>query len=281
YLKGQYVSAHGDVISHVNISSVHVTDGGTYTCSGENSAGRVVHSARLNVYGPPHVRDMGQVSAVAGQTFSVTCPASGYPIHKIIWKKVSTLLCHLIQPPRLHNMEERWSFVCQPATVNEVHTNGTLVVEQVTREADKGQYSCTASTKGGHSDTQTPHRQSHGKVRLCWQWPPVLQPFHFEEKLQAGDRAGVTCLVSKGDPPITFTWEKDGRSVEEVEGVSVSSMNHFSSSLMISRLTASHTGHYTCQSCQPLGTGRSLRCPRCLWYAYMPSPTTTTTTTYH
>ncbi|KAK4287145.1 hypothetical protein Pmani_039780, partial [Petrolisthes manimaculis] len=220
YLKGQYVSAHGDVISHVNISSVHVTDGGTYTCSGENSAGRVVHSARLNVYGPPHVRDMGQVSAVAGQTFSVTCPASGYPIHKIIWKKDGVRL------PTSHRQR--------------VHTNGTLVVEQVTREADKGQYSCTASTKGGHSDTQT--------LTVRVMVAPVLQPFHFEEKLQAGDRAGVTCLVSKGDPPITFTWEKDGRPVEEVEGVSVSSMNHFSSSLMISRLTASHTGHYTCKA---------------------------------
>ncbi|KAK4288092.1 hypothetical protein Pmani_038864, partial [Petrolisthes manimaculis] len=220
YLKGQYVSAHGDVISHVNISSVHVTDGGTYTCSGENSAGRVVHSARLNVYGPPHVRDMGQVSAVAGQTFSVTCPASGYPIHKIIWKKDGVRL------PTSHRQR--------------VHTNGTLVVEQVTREADKGQYSCTASTKGGHSDTQT--------LTVRVMVAPVMQPFHFEENLQAGDRAGVACVVTKGDPPITFTWEKDGRPVEEVEGVSVSSMNHFSSTLMISLLSAAHTGHYTCKA---------------------------------
>ncbi|KAK3871851.1 hypothetical protein Pcinc_023027, partial [Petrolisthes cinctipes] len=184
YLKGQYVSAHGDVISHVNISSVHVTDGGTYTCSGENSAGRVVHSARLNVYGPPHVRDMGQVSAVAGQTFSVTCPC--------LWLSYTQ-----------DYMEERWSSSAnQPPSTSTYQRD--LVVEQVTREADKGQYSCTASTKGGHSDTQT--------LTVRVMVAPVMQPFHFEENLQAGDRAGVACVVTKGDPPITFTWRRtDGR----------------------------------------------------------------------
>lgn len=97
---------------------------------------------------------------------------------------------------------------------------------------------------------------SHGcevGVRLkgraaCVAVAPVLQPFHFEENLQAGDRAGVTCLVTKGDPPITFAWEKDGRPVAEVGDVSVSSLNHFSSALMIGRLAAQHTGRYTCRA---------------------------------
>ncbi|XP_071517586.1 cell adhesion molecule Dscam2-like isoform X2 [Panulirus ornatus] len=220
YVKGQYVSAHGDVISHVNISTVHVTDGGTYTCWAENSAGRVVHSARLNVYGPPHVRPMGQVSAVAGQTFTVSCPASGYPIHRITWKKDGVRL------PTSHRQR--------------VHPNGTLVLEEVTRGADDGQYSCTASSRQGRSDTQ------HLSVRVMV--APVLQPFYFEEKLQAGNRAGAACIVIMGDPPITFTWEKDGRPIQEVEDVSVSSMGHFSSAIMINTLTAAHTGHYTCRA---------------------------------
>ncbi|XP_042226887.1 Down syndrome cell adhesion molecule-like protein Dscam2, partial [Homarus americanus] len=220
YVKGQYVSAHGLVISHVNISTVHVTDGGSYTCTAENSAGRVTHMARLNVYGPPHVRAMGQVSAVAGETFVVSCPVSGYPIHNITWLKDGLRL------PTSHRQR--------------VHTNGTLVVEQVTRSTDDGHYSCTASTRQGLSDTQD--------LTVRVMVAPVLQPFHFEERLQAGDRAGVTCLVTKGDPPITFTWEKDGRPMQEVEGVSISSMNHFSSALMVSSLTALHTGEYTCRA---------------------------------
>lgn len=48
---GQYVTVHGDVISHVNISHVMVEDGGEYSCIAENRAGKVTHSARLNIYG--------------------------------------------------------------------------------------------------------------------------------------------------------------------------------------------------------------------------------------
>ena len=87
HVMGQYVSSHGDVISHVNISSVHVSDGGTYTCTAKNNAGEVSHSERLNVYGPPQVRPMGQLSAVAGEPFYVTCPIGGHPIHSVTWTK--------------------------------------------------------------------------------------------------------------------------------------------------------------------------------------------------
>lgn len=51
FLIGQYVTIHGDVISHVNISHVMVEDGGEYSCVASNRAGKVSHSARLNVYG--------------------------------------------------------------------------------------------------------------------------------------------------------------------------------------------------------------------------------------
>lgn len=84
---GQYVSGNGDVISHVNISAVRVSDGGLYRCEASNTAGAVSHQARLNVYGPPQVRPMGRISAVDGEDFQVTCPVGGHPIDKIIWKK--------------------------------------------------------------------------------------------------------------------------------------------------------------------------------------------------
>ncbi|KAK7084281.1 hypothetical protein SK128_009908, partial [Halocaridina rubra] len=47
---GQYVSVEGDVISHVNVSSVAALDGGLYRCTATNSVGSVSHGARLNVY---------------------------------------------------------------------------------------------------------------------------------------------------------------------------------------------------------------------------------------
>ena len=51
FLIGQYVTVHGDVISHVNISRVAVEDGGVYVCTVKNRAGFDQHSARLNIYG--------------------------------------------------------------------------------------------------------------------------------------------------------------------------------------------------------------------------------------
>lgn len=51
FMIGQYVTVHGDVISHVNITHVMVEDGGEYSCVAENRAGKLTHSARLNVYG--------------------------------------------------------------------------------------------------------------------------------------------------------------------------------------------------------------------------------------
>ncbi|XP_071541356.1 cell adhesion molecule Dscam2-like [Panulirus ornatus] len=218
YLKGQYVSSHGDVISHVNISSVHVTDGGTYTCSAENSAGRVVHSARLNVYGPPHVRPMGQLSAVAGETFTVTCPASGYPIHKVTWRKDGLRL------PTSHRQR--------------VHVNGTLVVAQVTRGADDGQYSCTVANRQGRSDTQ----QLSVRVMV----PPRVARLAFSEETRSGMRAQATCLVQEGDQPLTLSWQKDGRPLDPRLDVRTSELDAFTSILVIDEATAEHTGNYTC-----------------------------------
>ena len=51
FLIGQYVTLHGDVVSHVNISRVRVEDGGQYACSASNRAGVMEHRARLNIYG--------------------------------------------------------------------------------------------------------------------------------------------------------------------------------------------------------------------------------------
>ena len=50
-LVGQYVTVHGEVVSHVNISQVSVQDGGLYQCQASNRAGSAAHSARLNIYG--------------------------------------------------------------------------------------------------------------------------------------------------------------------------------------------------------------------------------------
>lgn len=48
---GSYVTTAGDVISHVNISSVSLEDGGSYRCTALNKAGTDFRETRFNVYG--------------------------------------------------------------------------------------------------------------------------------------------------------------------------------------------------------------------------------------
>lgn len=89
---GQYVTVHGDVISHVNISGVRVEDGGEYRCTADNRVAKVHHGARLNIYGPPLVRPMGNYAAVAGETTVIKCPVAGFPISSITWEKGRKIL---------------------------------------------------------------------------------------------------------------------------------------------------------------------------------------------
>ena len=62
---GQYVTVHGEVISHVNISRTQVEDGGLYTCSATNRAGTASHSTRLNVYGEAELTRAAPIRPIA------------------------------------------------------------------------------------------------------------------------------------------------------------------------------------------------------------------------
>lgn len=84
---GQYVTVNGEVVSHLNISSVHTNDGGLYKCVATSKVGSADHAARLNVYGLPFVRQMDKKAIVAGETLVVTCPVAGYPIESIVWER--------------------------------------------------------------------------------------------------------------------------------------------------------------------------------------------------
>lgn len=79
---GDYVHMDGSVLSYVNITDLAVSDGGLYGCEAKNDVGSVSHSARIDVYGPPYIRPMGNLTVVAGTTVTIRCPVSGYPIDR-------------------------------------------------------------------------------------------------------------------------------------------------------------------------------------------------------
>lgn len=75
----------------------------------------------------------------------------------------------------------------------------------------------------------------------------LLQDRHVEE----GGIVTVTCSLSKGDPPLSFEWTKDGSSVASLPGVQVVS-HDFSSMLTITAASRFHSGNYYCKASNPV-----------------------------
>ncbi|XP_026827389.1 Down syndrome cell adhesion molecule-like protein Dscam2 isoform X4 [Ooceraea biroi] len=228
FVIGQYVTVHGDVISHVNISHVMVEDGGEYSCTAENRAGKVTHAARLNVYGLPYIRLIPKVTAVAGETLRLKCPVAGYPIEEIKWERANREL-----PDDLRQ---------------KVLLDGTLIISSVQKEGDAGVYTCWARNKQGHSARRS------GDVAVIV--PPIIEPFTFQEGLSEGMRTRTVCGVAAGDPPLTISWLKDGQSPFPLPPnlasvANVSQLDSYSSLLSITNLAAEHSGDYTCIAANP------------------------------
>ncbi|XP_071040725.1 cell adhesion molecule Dscam1 isoform X2 [Parasteatoda tepidariorum] len=215
---GDFVTSDGFVNSFVNITRLQPEDGGTYECLGSNDIATVGHSARLNVYGPPFVKPMRNISVLAGSNLVIKCPVSGYPIEKILWEKGESKL------PQNRRQQ--------------VFPNGTLIINTVDRNNDEGSYRCIAENKDG----ETAFRDVEVKVLVA----PVINPFHFPNNLKEGNRVIITCSILDGDTPINLNWYKDNQPIIDNANMRVDSTNEFMSVLYMKRVTYENNGNYTC-----------------------------------
>lgn len=76
--------------------------------------------------------------------------------------------------------------------------------------------------------------------------PPKISPFYAEDTLHVGDRASLTCSVTKGDLPLTISWHKDSRTLEPSHTISITQVDQFTSILVIDSLSPEHNGNYSC-----------------------------------
>ncbi|XP_033234748.1 Down syndrome cell adhesion molecule-like protein Dscam2 isoform X44 [Drosophila pseudoobscura] len=220
YQVGQYVTVNGDVVSYLNITSVHANDGGLYKCIAKSKVGEAEHSAKLNVYGLPYIRQMEKKAIVAGETLIVTCPVAGYPIDSIVWERDNRALPI--------NRKQK------------VFPNGTLIIENVERNSDQATYTCVAKNQEGYS--------ARGSLEVQVMVPPQIQPFDFGvEPANTGEVAGIFCMVPKGDLPMEIRWTLNSAPIITGEhGFSLSRLNPRTSSLSIDALEARHRGLYKC-----------------------------------
>ncbi|XP_041784481.1 Down syndrome cell adhesion molecule-like protein Dscam2 isoform X23 [Anopheles merus] len=219
YQVGQYVTVNGDVVSHLNITSIHSNDGGLYKCMASSKVGVAEHSAKLNVYGLPYVRTMEKKAIVAGETLIVTCPVAGYPIESIVWERDNRQLPI--------NRKQK------------VFPNGTLIIENVERNSDQATYTCVAKNSEGYT--------ARGTLEVQVMVPPILLPFDFgEEPVDVHSTTSVTCAVAKGDPPIEINWLFNGSKLFTSDGILITKSGQKISFLSIESVQARHAGNYTC-----------------------------------
>ncbi|XP_024939105.1 Down syndrome cell adhesion molecule-like protein Dscam2 isoform X42 [Cephus cinctus] len=224
---GQYVTINGDVVSHLNISSIHTNDGGLYKCIAASKVGSAEHSARLNVYGLPFIRHMDKKAIVAGETLRVTCPVAGYPIDSIVWERDTRVLPI--------NRKQK------------VFPNGTLIIENVDRMSDQATYTCVARTAQGYS--------ARGTLEVQVMVAPQIAPFVIgEEPANWGETVTATCTVIKGDHPIQIEWALNGEPIARSDpDISVVSTGKRVSLLTIDAVSANHAGEYTCTASNAAG----------------------------
>ncbi|XP_058460355.1 cell adhesion molecule Dscam2 isoform X7 [Malaya genurostris] len=229
YQVGQYVTVNGDVVSHLNISSIHSNDGGLYKCIASSKVGVAEHSAKLNVYGLPYVRTMEKKSIVAGETLVVTCPVAGYPIDSIVWERDNRQLPI--------NRKQR------------VFPNGTLIIENVERNSDQATYTCVAKNSEGYT--------ARGTLEVAVMVLPQIVPFSFgEEQVNQYDMVSAMCTVNKGDMPIDISWEftptllepHTARKLFTSDGVLLSRGSSRISTVSIDSVRDRHSGNYTCRA---------------------------------
>ncbi|GAB6033034.1 Down syndrome cell adhesion molecule-like protein 1, variant 2 [Chamberlinius hualienensis] len=220
-------SVSGNVVSTLNLSRVREEEGGYYTCTARNKAGEVKHTARINVYGRPFIRALPKISAVAGQDVIINCPVTGYPIASITWERGGREL------PISHHQV--------------VFPNGTLQIKNIQRTLDAGKYTCVARNGKG----QTASRDFEVMILV----PPHIVPFSFmDEYMLEGMLARLTCVVSRGDRPLTIVWVKDDRLITAELGVSVRTFDEYSVVLTINSVSSKHNGNYTCIASNPAGS---------------------------
>ncbi|XP_043064000.1 Down syndrome cell adhesion molecule-like protein Dscam2 isoform X4 [Drosophila ficusphila] len=221
YQVGQYVTVNGDVVSYLNITSVHANDGGLYKCIAKSKVGIAEHSAKLNVYGLPYIRQMEKKAIVAGETLIVTCPVAGYPIDSIVWERDNRALPI--------NRKQK------------VFPNGTLIIENVERNSDQATYTCVAKNQEGYS--------ARGSLEVQVMVLPQITPFATgSQPTHLGQYITYQCTLTEGDLPLNIRWSFNNQPLfnDEDQDILIAKMGRRSSVLTIESVADRHAGNYTC-----------------------------------
>ena len=93
----------------------------------------------------------------------------------------------------------------------------------------------------------------HWKCFIFIEKPEII-PFSFgKEVVNQGEFTQLTCVVAKGDKPLTITWSLKGDIISSDQTLTTTMLGTQTSILMISYVDYQHSGIYTCRAENPAG----------------------------
>ncbi|XP_045506836.1 Down syndrome cell adhesion molecule-like protein Dscam2 [Colias croceus] len=251
YILGQMMSPSGvGVISHLNITRSRVEDGGLFSCVAFESDSSLRHTARIDVYGPPYIRTLPPIKVQSGDGLKLRCPYYGYPISKLEWeykgkKIVSTLLPQHSRYKRTYNNNDHIvKKRRRKRQILETSEDGVLNIPRIIKEENGDMYTCIVYSPSGE--------MARRSFEIQVVEAPELDELRVGSGLKEGQIVQITCNIISGDPPIFFSWLKDGMKIPPSLKITERSSELFSV-LIIKRVSLEHCGRYTCIATNHVG----------------------------
>ncbi|KPI92826.1 Down syndrome cell adhesion molecule-like protein CG42256 [Papilio xuthus] len=207
-----------------------MSDQATYTCVAKNSQSYTAKGTlELQVMVPPQILpfEFGDEPANAGELASVTCAVNkGDQPLDISW----TLNGHALR--RNNDLG---------VTITNINKKTSILNIDSVNAIHRGLYYCVAKNAAGTAN--------HSAV-LEVNVPPQITPFEFgEEILNEGETASVSCVMNKGDLPVTFQWLFNGEEIKPHNSLNIvlTTISKKTSIMNIESVNYAHRGSYTCR----------------------------------
>lgn len=213
----------------LQVSKIQDIDTGAYQCQVVTSAtSRVTADTFISVRIPPLILDSSSrgLTVGTGETFTLSCNATGFPTPKISWRRENNGLL---------------------PTGGVVAKGNSITIYNATKD-DRGIYYCIADNNVG--------KPAIRNVGVEIEFPPQVNLVRSKYQQAVGYPAELHCSV-ESSPAADISWLKDGYQVNSDNGfyqISSTSNSHdfVQSTLRIKRVDARDFGTYRCRAINKL-----------------------------
>ncbi|VIO88235.1 Uncharacterized protein BM_BM11652 [Brugia malayi] len=210
----------------LHIAHTSLSDAGNYSCVALNRAGESSLNFYVEIFSAPHLdygRSKQQLHAITGQSITLWCIVSGYPLPTIQWIKDGYLIS-------FNNKSD----------VRLIDNGQGLEILNAKHE-HSGIWLCEASNAAGKIDYEL--------TLDVWTFPIVF--IHPKDNIQPIDSAITIHCQATGNPKPSLSWSKDDQPlITSADGVRISLKG---TRLDIPRLKQSHIGQYRCTAVNDVG----------------------------